>query len=348
LERLERLEERIWRDATVVQWAIFTFFGGVVNFVILHQVALYYPPVEIFWRTTIPNYQNLGILSGATLLFLIGYPIFASHYLPEKRFVSPIDMSLLGAVLNLYGHLNSPLVYFVDAIIGSMTLVLFGVLAEAIAKPLVGVGMMDTDKRTFRAINCPISKVAKIIGDFDLKDSLDLDKKRSRHNNKLIIYRNSDSRYRFFVVLAEDSESKDTLIHCEAYSIGRYVIGSSNVSKRRFDMNVSYLERVLLGEKKILLEPADCDSSFPFYSEVNRILREPTRSRFAALARLPKRTVAIFAGIIFLALAYYLSYVGKHLTNESFVTALLGIVALILGMLPFIKGPGETKEWTEE
>ena len=226
----------------------------------------------------------------------------------------------------------------------SIYLVMVGLVDEALAKSIVGVGGSDTDHRTWK-VNAPIKDVTKFINQEDVRGALSLSEMRRRHSDNLVIFRRTYNDYRRYVVLAADTQDK-TSLHCEAYWVGRYVIGIDKTSKRLFEKDMGYLEDVLRDEGKFQLDAANFDGNFPFFSEVRRIIPDPTESKFAAAARLPRQTIAVIVGILFLALAIYLSYpLTSQVTQQGLASALIGLGSLFVGLVPFIRGPVSRKEW---
>ncbi len=337
----KELERRAARNASLVWWVALTFLGAAINMAGL-ALANYRFPVQEYRYMGSPtvNPQNLLIVAFLGFLIPLSYSYLASHSLPTKRYVGPAEIAVISIAVVLlrtdWGISNQ---FFV-----SIYLVMVGLVDEALAKSIVGVGGSDTNHRTWK-VTASIKDLTKFINQEDVRGVLSLSEMRSRHSDNLVIFRRSYTNYRRYVVLAADSSDK-TFLHCEGYWIGRYVIGIDKTSERLFEKDMGYLEDILRDEGKFQLEAASFDGNFPFFSEARRIILEPTESKFAALSRLPRQTIAVIVGISFLALAMYLSYPPTNqVTQQALASALIGLGSLFVGLVPFIRGPVSRKEW---
>lgn len=349
LESLERLEDRFRQESSMIAWASLTIFGGGLLIAALYQTLNFYPwySLQNGQRTIDP--VSLGLLILVATVVLMIYSILASHLLPQKRFVSPFLMSLIGAGVNLFQSARSDFTDFVIGLIGSLFLIFFGLMVNMFAWALVGPGFLDSHKLAIE-VEAPFAEVLKKVNKWDLRDSLDLTRKRVLERGNLVLYRTTGFAYCFYVVLTPNPDkAKSTLMYFEAYELGNYAAGVSPHTKRTFERDTEYLQKVLRDEApKFGLRSAKYDENFPFYGEIRHLVRQPTESKLSGLATLPKQTIGVLAGIAFLSLSYYLSYISGQVTQAAFGSAILGVFGLFVGLLPFLRGPERKGKWTED
>ena len=142
-----------------------------------------------------------------TAIFIpVVYSGFASHILPQKTLIRPLDMSVITGALLVYQE--NPLVasngtLILTALAG---IILLGMISEIGAISLVGYGRRPPHRRTLK-VQVPIEDVYKKLSEEGVKRAFDLDKHISLYDDKLVIFRNDDSDYAFFVVLAQSDPS---------------------------------------------------------------------------------------------------------------------------------------------
>ncbi len=334
-------------QGSTVWWTGLTFLGGALNLGLLLFLASVLPTVTVQQQSTQSQLQilNIGLLGIIDGLFLLGYSYASSHILPRKRFVSPLEISILTIAALFLLHSTS------DVFIQVIAIAFLGWVTEVLAKYSVGLGGNQTHKRTWR-IDSPFRDVAHVLDDFNLiLNPLYIDKRVREHDRRLVIYRSNDeTSYRFFLALTTGKDEKITWLHLEGYSRGRYAIGRTQTSRRKFIRDVIYIRHVLRG-KSFKLQKVPFDNSFPYREEIEHFVMEPTQAKLTSLAHLPKSTVAVFIGIPFLLLAAYLTYspgaTGQYPQQTSLLSAVFGLLMTVVGLFPFIQGPVRDKGWTD-
>lgn len=339
LDAWERFELEAKKESTAVEQVVLTFVGGILNFLVL-SITVHQHPILIANL----DWVHMGTTIVVAFLTLIVYCAACAHvFLPQKRLVRPIDVTAITTVLMLIRYYRFPT--FVFAILAVVILFLIGGVADRVARMVIGLGNMGTHSNTLEVASS-LKVVESKIG-IDVRDSLELKRGKPLHDGKVVVYRSKREDYRFYVVLAEHPVSSEaTLIHFEAYNVGQYSIGESPGSKRRFDKDISYFKRVLREKiPHIRMIDAKFDHTFPFRTEIKRILLEPAESKITMVLRLPLRSIIVLIGVILLGIAYYLYPSGAQ--NAAFA-AVVGALLVLVPTIPFIRGPTGGGRWQEE
>jgi len=329
-------------------WMALTFFGGVLNFSILGWMSTMLPELQTLGQNM--YWIGLASLVLAAIFIPVIYSGIASHILPQKTLIRPLDMSVVTAGLLLYQE--KPLLTS-DASKSALILLLLagiialGMVSEAGAVSLVGYGRRPAHQRTLK-VEVPIQRLQSKLSEESVKRAFHLDKHKSLYNDKLVIFRNDDSEYAFFVVLVESGPTT-TYVHMEGYDIARLVIEGTPESKMAFDHDTDGI-KVLIEKQwsKNANDTQDYELRFPFKSTIEAITHEPSIAKFSVLGRLPKTTIFVLVGAAFLASAAYLLYLNSGVTGigiEFFASTLIGLGVLVLGLLPFMKWSRKEKGW---
>jgi hypothetical protein len=355
LEKLERIEERMRKESSLMTWLIATCAGAFFNLIVINLVAIFYQaylgvPIEA---------SSLGavlVIGMFALILPILYSVIVSHLIERKLFVSPFMIIILTSVLILFQVLVSlrPLYtttsfnILLQVLFGIIYLGLFGYVGEKVTRSIVGLGDMGTHQHTIR-VSEPFNEVKSLVHrKFALRDALGLTEKTTSANGKIIIYRSRLSGYQFHLVIVGDpNEPTKTLLHFEGYAIGRYYIGTTDQSEIVFERDVQYFEKVLK-ENGLTPEPSKYGRDFPFANAIDQVILAPTGSKLVSVSALPWQTVAVLIGVSILVGIVFVLRANQTLSQNDFVSGLLlGIGPLIITVLQFFRGPAKRK-WTED
>jgi hypothetical protein len=353
LDRWARFEATVRRERTIVRWFIMTLLGGFLLFYLWVQVYRFLQITQIVNAnpsslTVEVVTHDLLILSGIIVLIfgsLVLYSLASSHSLPQKRFVSPVD--LCGVVIGFL----IVIMFFVPsrttiAAVGIALIASLGWGANLIMKRIVGLANFGTHQRTLE-VGAPMQNVfAKFT--IDVRDTFGLLRGRRSHDDRLVIYRNNAKTYRFYVVLAKHPRKpeKATLVHFESYNIGEYSIGTNAESQRRFDRDIDYFEKIIHKEKPCFsFRKTTFDHTFPFRDQVKQTVLEPVEGKISVIPRLPKRTILIVLGILVLALTTY--FYSSQPQNAPLATV-VGVLLVLLPIIPYLRGPAPERKWQQD
>jgi len=336
---LDGLIEGFGREDTLIKWATATFFGGALNAAVLILVLT-------MWQPIIGSVFHLLAVAVLAFTLPILYSSLASQMLPQKRFVSPFDIVVTSAAtillrsMVLVGYFPYS-IYAGDiflTVVGTIYLVMLGALSGPVAKSMVGIGYSPPHQRTMKTLMSFQDLTTIVEENSSLLKALELEQKSRLKRGKVIIYMNDRSDYRLFVVLVSDAKNKCCLIHFEAYGIGRYAIYTNDRTKKTFERDTSFLEKVLREDEVFLTEYAP--KELPFGSEIDQILLRPIRSRLASFTELPNRTKAVVVATSLLILTIFILRVTNVLSQDNFVTTILTVIGpLLIGLLRSLKGP---------
>ncbi len=332
-------------DRVMSLWMALTFFGGALNYSVLRWMVTVVP--ELGRLDPFAYTIALESLMLTAIFIPVVYSGFASHILPQKTLIRPLDMSIITAALLLYQE--NPLLTSNGALILSALagIILFGMVSEAGAVSLVGYGHRPPHQRTLK-VQAPIQDLYNKFSEKSVKRAFQLDKHKSLHDDALVVFRNDASDYAFFVVLAR-SDGSTTYVHMEGYDIQRYVIQGTPETKRKFDHDTDGIVELIKKEVTTKVEETqDYALKFPYKSEIEEMTHEPSVAKFSVVRRLPKTTISILVGVVFLGSAAYLLYLNQGITGigfEFFASTLIGLGVLVLGLIPFMKWSRKEKGW---
>jgi len=339
LEGLESQSEKPRREETLVTWTILIFLSGILNAIVLVLILNMWEPIT----SSIVRFAALSVLA---LTFPVVCSLVMSNLLPQKRFASPFDIGAISVAAILlrplffveYPPYGTSVVGTILTVFGAVYyLVSLRILSDRAARSISGIGYSPPHRHTTAAFFSVQTLRAEIEKDHSLRNALELGKGR-RLREEIVIYQNDRSDYRFFIVLVGDPKCNSCQIHFEAYGIGRYAIYTDDKTKRIFNRDTGYFERVLREEKGI--EFTDSALELPFSAEIDQILLKPTRSGFLSLTALPNRARATIAGSGFLSLSFCIMYVTGIISFNDFLTTMITTIGpFLLGVFRSLKAP---------
>lgn len=348
LDKWARFERRVKEEQTRIRWEILTIVG---SYALIFLVATGYRYFHISFPLTpkgvflYEDFLNILILTALTFILLIGYPLVFSHFLPQKRPISPLGMTAIAIVATGVIFLLLSPQKLLTLVAGMVLLVAVASGAEYITKRIIGLSDMGSHQLTFVA-NASIKQLfAKFT--IDVRDTFSLMRGQWSHNERLFMFKNKEKTYRFYIALAADPvrAKKASLIHFESYNLGEYAIGTSADSERRFKRDVDYFKKIICEERpRYKLRETQFVHAFPFREQVRRIIHEPAEGKITVLPRIPMPTFVFVIGAIILAFAFF--FYSSQPQNAG-LAAFVGILLVLLPVVPYLKGPAPERKWEE-